>query len=118
VSDYRVDSTSEVDDHGRPIDSWLSLDKRSVVVVYARVLVEPGLLQLQHMLGQDPSPTSEEQEFIMVMHKTWEEGRAEARAEGRTETQANAVLAVLRVRGIAVPDAARERIWPRRIWNS
>ena len=50
----------------------------------------------------------------MVMLKTWEEGRAEARAEGRaearTETQANAVLTVLRVRGIAVPDAARERI--------
>jgi hypothetical protein len=73
---------------------------------HVRVLVEPGLLELQHMLGQDPSPTSEEQEFIMVMQKTWEEGRAEARAEG----QANAVLTVLRVRGIAVSDAVRERI--------
>jgi hypothetical protein len=73
---------------------------------YVRILVEPGLLQLQHMLGQDPSPTSEEQEFIMVMHKTWEEGRAEARAEA----QANDVLTVLRVRGIAVSDAAHERI--------
>ena len=77
---------------------------------YVRALVEPGLLQLQHMLGQDPSPTSEEQEFIMVMQKTWEEGRAEARSEGRAEAQANDVLTVLRVRGIAVPDAAHERI--------
>ena len=42
----------------------------------------------------------------MVMPKTWEEGRAEARAEAH----ANDVLAVLRIRGIAVPEAARERI--------
>jgi hypothetical protein len=52
------------------------------------------------------------------MIKTWEEARAEGRAEGRNEvineeraeTQANAVLIVLRVRGLAVPDAARQRI--------
>jgi hypothetical protein len=42
----------------------------------------------------------------MAMYKTWEEGRAEARAEA----QANNVLTVLQVRGIAVPDAARQRI--------
>ena len=46
----------------------------------------------------------------MAMYKTWEEGRAEAREEGRIETRAKAVLTVLQVRGIAVPDAARERI--------
>jgi len=46
----------------------------------------------------------------MVMQKTWEEGRAEARAEARAETRADAVLTVLRVRGIAVSDAAHERI--------
>ena len=40
------------------------------------------------------------------MLKSWEEGKAEARAE----TQANAVLTVLRVRGIEVPEAARKRI--------
>jgi hypothetical protein len=32
------------------------------------------------------------------------------RAEGRTETRADAVLTVLRVRGIAVPEATRKRI--------
>jgi hypothetical protein len=42
----------------------------------------------------------------MAMLKSWEEGKAEA----RVETQADDVLTVLRVRGIAVPDAARERI--------
>ena len=38
----------------------------------------------------------------MAMLKSWEEGRAEARADD--------VLTVLRVRGIAVPAAARARI--------
>ncbi|HEX7840155.1 MAG TPA: hypothetical protein VF469_21910, partial [Kofleriaceae bacterium] len=80
------------------------------------------LLNLQHSLGRKSSRTLNEQEFIMVMHKSWEdartEGRAEGRAEGRTEgraealteAQANAVLTALRVRGITVPAAARKRI--------
>jgi post-segregation antitoxin (ccd killing protein) len=38
--------------------------------------------------------------------KSWEEGKAEARAEAR----AHDVLAVLRVRGFTVPDAVRARI--------
>jgi hypothetical protein len=73
---------------------------------HARAVAEPVLLNLQHVLRQASSRTPDEQEFMMAMYKTWEEGRAEARAEG----QANAVLTVLRARGIAVPDAARARI--------
>jgi len=42
----------------------------------------------------------------MEMIKSWEEGKAEA----RSEMAAKAVLTVLRARGIAVPDAAREQI--------
>ncbi|WP_437317327.1 hypothetical protein [Sorangium sp. So ce385] len=38
------------------------------------------------------------------------EGRKEGRNEGRAEEAARAVLTALRVRGIAVPDVARERI--------
>jgi hypothetical protein len=38
------------------------------------------------------------------------QGLTQGRAEGRTEAEARAVLTVLRARGIAVPDAARERI--------
>ncbi len=38
------------------------------------------------------------------------EGRTEGRAEGRAEEAARALLTVLRARGIAVPDAVRERI--------
>ncbi len=38
------------------------------------------------------------------------EGLTKGRTEGRAEEAARAVLTVLRVRGIAVPDAVRERI--------
>jgi predicted transposase YdaD len=39
-----------------------------------------------------------------------DEGRNEGRIEGRVEEAARAVLAVLRVRGIAVTEGVRERI--------
>jgi len=72
-----------------------------------RVIAEPALLSFQHSIGQDPRrPDADEQEFIMAMIKSWEEGKAEARAETRGE----AVLTVLRARGVAVPDAARAHI--------
>jgi hypothetical protein len=75
---------------------------------YERVITEPALLSFQQSLGLVPSQNRDQDEeaFIMAMIKSWEEGKAEA----RTETQADAVLTVLQVRGIAVPDAARERI--------
>ena len=79
---------------------------------YERVIAEPALLSFQRRLEQDPSHPfdRDEQEFIMAMIKSWEETKAEA----RTETRADAVLTALRVRGIAVPDAARERIMEQR----
>jgi predicted transposase/invertase (TIGR01784 family) len=40
----------------------------------------------------------------------WAEGKAEGKIEGETVANARAVLTVLRVRGITVPDAVRERI--------
>jgi len=61
---------------------------------------------LQDVLGKKPSPTPEEEEFVVSMQSSW----SKARAEGRTEEAARAVLTALRVRGIAVPDATRERI--------
>jgi len=77
-------------------------------------VAEQILLQLRNVLGHKPRRTPKEQEFIVAMQKSWEdaraEGRAEAQAEARTETLANAVLTALRVRGIAVPEAARKRI--------
>jgi hypothetical protein len=69
---------------------------------YERAVAEPVLLSFQHVLGQSSSRTPDEQEFIMAMQRSWEDARAEGRAD--------ALLTVLRVRGIAVPDVARERI--------
>jgi hypothetical protein len=77
---------------------------------HERSVAEPVLLQLQYALGQTSSRTPDEQEFIMAMYKTWEEGRTEARTEGSIKTSADAVLTVLHVRGIAVPETVRERI--------
>jgi len=57
-----------------------------------------------------PDRTSEEEEFIVTMHYSWEQARAEGREQGRAETRAHDVLTVLRVRGIPVSDAERERI--------
>jgi hypothetical protein len=87
-----------------------------------RVVAEQILLNLQHALGKKPDRSPEEQEFIVTMYKTWEDAEREARAkglkegrkeglkEGRAAEAARAVLTVLRVRGIEVPDAVRERI--------
>ena len=44
------------------------------------------------------------------MQRSWDDARAEGRTEGRTEGRAEDVLTVLRVRGIAVSDGARQRI--------
>jgi hypothetical protein len=93
---------------------------------HERAVAQQILLRLQHALGKKPSRTREEQEFMKTMYRTWEdaerearakglkegrdEGRKEGRAEGRAEGEARALLTALRVRGIAVPDAARERI--------
>jgi hypothetical protein len=83
-----------------------------------RAAAEDILVHLQQRLASKPSWTPEEEEFIVTIQSTWEkarqmgrdEGRNEGRNEGRAEARASAVLTVLRVRGIAVPDAARERI--------
>ena len=77
----------------------------------ARVITEPVLLQLQHILGQDPNPDPDEQEFIMAMIKSWEEGRAEARAEGRQAGESAVLLRLARQRfGDAVDPQIERRI--------
>jgi hypothetical protein len=67
-----------------------------------RVIAEPALLDFEHRLGQHPDPTDDEKEFIVAMQRSWEDARAEARAKD--------VLTVLHVRGITVPEGARQRI--------
>jgi hypothetical protein len=81
---------------------------------YARAIAEPILLSLQHLLEQDASRDADEQELLMTMYRSFDEIRAEGRAEGHATGWADALLDVLRVRGIAVPDATRERILAQR----
>jgi predicted transposase YdaD len=48
--------------------------------------------------------------FPPFIQQLIDRGEAKGRAEGETSAHAHAVLTVLQARGIAVPDAARERI--------
>ena len=89
---------------------------------HERAVAERSLVSLFHALEQEPNRDSEEEEFMETMYTTMEdyrtkghaegraEGRAEGHAEGRAEGHAEALLIVLQSRGIAVPEAARERI--------
>jgi hypothetical protein len=101
---------------------------------HERAVAEDILLRLEHRLGKKTSRTPEEEELVVGMHRTWEQAREQARDQGRDEgrreghdegrreghdegrregeatARARAVLTVLQARGLAVPDAARERV--------
>ena len=71
-----------------------------------RGLVEGDLVDLERVLGAKQSRTPEEEEIVAMVQGTF----TEARKMGRAEGEARALLAVLRARGISVPDSTRERI--------
>jgi hypothetical protein len=79
-----------------------------------RAVAEQILVDLRDVLGSKPGATAAEEEFIANMSMTFSQARKEARDEGRnegrTEEAVRNLLTVLRVRGITLPDAARERI--------
>ena len=77
---------------------------------YERAVAKQILVDLEHVLETKPSPTPEEEEFVVNMQGTWTDARRIGRDEGRTEEAAHALLTVLRARRVAVPDDARERI--------
>jgi hypothetical protein len=85
---------------------------------HEREVAEQIVVHLQDVIGKKPDRSPEEEEFVVSMQGTWkearalgrDEGRNEGRNEGRAEGEARALLTVLRSRGIAVPDEARERI--------
>jgi hypothetical protein len=85
---------------------------------HERTVAEGIVVHLQERLAKKPSRTPEEEEFIVNILSTWKEARALGRDEGlalgrdegRAAEAARAVLTALRVRGIVVPDVARERI--------
>ena len=72
-----------------------------------RLIVLPILLKIRLEIPADPAKqTKEDQEFLMTTQDAVDTWQQEVRAEARAED----VLVVLRVRGIAVPEAARKRI--------
>ena len=73
---------------------------------YERDVASLDVLELRQALGSKPHRTVEEEEFIVGTRNIVDE----IRDEGRAEEAARAVLIALRVRGIAVAEAARERI--------
>jgi hypothetical protein len=73
---------------------------------HERAVAEGIVVHLQDRLAKKSIRTLEEEEFIVTIQG----GFKEARALGRVEEAAHNLLTVLEVRGIAVPDAARERI--------
>jgi post-segregation antitoxin (ccd killing protein) len=87
-----------------------------------RAVADQILLRLRHALERAPKRSPLEEEFIVTMYKTWDDARDEGREEGlkrglkkgeregRVKAQAEAILTVLRARGIPVSKAARERI--------
>lgn len=81
---------------------------------HERVVAEDILVHLQQQLGKKQRRTPEEEEFIVTMQGSWEKARKmgieEGRSEGELEARVRDVLAVLRVRGVAVSEAARQRI--------
>ena len=77
---------------------------------HERAVAEQILVHLRHVIGKKPSQSPEEEEFIVTMQGSWKDARKLGREEGRAEGEASALLTVLRGRGIAVTDAARERI--------
>ncbi len=77
---------------------------------HERIVAEQILAHIQNVLAKKPSRSPEEEEFIATMQSTWEKAKKIGRDEGKVEASAHAVLAVLRVRGLAVSDADRERI--------
>ncbi len=56
-------------------------------------------------------PKAQQEEIVSAEIQAWfEDYQQKLRAEGRNEERARALLTVLRVRGVAVPEAARERV--------
>ena len=77
---------------------------------HERAVASGILLSLKHALEKKPNRTPKEQEFIVIMEKSWERARELGMEEGDVKARARDVLTVLRVRGIRVPAVERDRI--------
>lgn len=75
-----------------------------------RIAAREILLRFRHAIAQKPRHTPKEKELMGAMDWSWEQAEDLGLARGRAEGQANALLTVLRHRGIRVPIATREQI--------
>ena len=91
-----------------PADAW----EKSLA---SPILVHFGLVTHRQARAHEEAEVSAEirewfKGYEQKQRATERKQRAKGRTEGRAEEAARAVLTVLRVRGIAVPEAARERV--------
>jgi hypothetical protein len=86
-----------------PADAW----ERSVATP---LLLHFGLASEAPTVNEEDDVSEEIRAWYEDYQRKQEKLRVDARDEGRSEEAARALLTVLRVRGIAVPEAARERI--------
>lgn len=77
---------------------------------HERTVAEHILAHMQNVLAKKASRSPEEEEFVATMQSTWEKAKKIGRDEGKVEAGAHAVLTALRVRGVSVSAADRERI--------
>jgi hypothetical protein len=73
---------------------------------FERTVAEEILVDLGEELRKKATATPEEEEFIVSVGMTF----SQARKEAKVEEAVRMLLTVLGVRGLTVPDAARERI--------
>jgi hypothetical protein len=96
---------------GRVLEQAIAELKALEAEAPERILALPILVRLRLELPPDPAnQTNDDQEFLMNTQDIVEIWRQEAIDEGRAKARADDVLTALRVRGIAVPEAARKRI--------
>ncbi len=97
---------------GRVLSEALSELSEMPEVAWERRVAMPLVVLFRLWIEE---PATQQEENVSAEIQAWFEDyqqklRAEGRNEGRNEGRARALLTVLRVRGVAVPDAARERI--------
>ncbi|MGK3966637.1 hypothetical protein WMF38_20950 [Sorangium sp. So ce118] len=99
-----------------PDDAWEKSIARPLLVHFRLASQEPTTDEEDEVSAEIRAWFEEYQQKLRAEARTeglregHDEGRTEGLKEGRTGATARNVLTVLRVRGIAVPDAARERI--------
>ena len=79
---------------------------------YERVVAMPVLLHFQHVLEHETTPPlgREEQEFIMVMHKNWDDARREGREAGRVEGRVETLRRLIALKFGALSPELEQRV--------